>query len=90
MGDNLFVPKPNIGNPPIFDGQHFSYWKIQMSAFVDAIDDNLWSIIEDGPVSVPIELQTGSDGRPKREYQRLKRLEKSGKHLMFSAMSQNE
>ncbi|KAI4379930.1 hypothetical protein MLD38_006166 [Melastoma candidum] len=74
----------------MFDGKNFSYWKIRMSAFVDAIDDDLWSFVEDGPPLLPIELQTGPDGRPTRECLRIKRLIKTAKYLMFGAMSESE
>ena len=90
MADNFHIPKPHVGNPPMFDGKNFSYWKIRMSAFVDAIDDDLWSYIEDGPPAVAEDQRNGTDGRPTKAYQKVLRLTKMAKYLMFSAMSESE
>ncbi|KAI4295042.1 hypothetical protein MLD38_040690 [Melastoma candidum] len=90
MAENYNVPKPHVGNPPIFDGKNFAYWKIRMSAFVDAIDEDLWSYIEDGPPSIPENQRFDREGHPTREYLKIRRLTKTAKYLMFNAMSEGE
>jgi hypothetical protein len=34
--------------PPQFIGNNYAYWKIKMTTFLQAIDENVWLAIEEG------------------------------------------
>ena len=36
--------------PPFFDGSNYAFWKVQMRAFLCAIDESIWDSIENGYV----------------------------------------
>ena len=45
----------SIVRPPFFDGSNFSYWKTQMSVWVQGLDYELWVIICNGPL-IPVKV----------------------------------
>ena len=36
------------GGPPHFNGHKFSYWKVRMSAYLEAISSEVWKVTKDG------------------------------------------
>jgi len=40
-----------VGGPPHFDGHKFSYWKVRMSAYLEAISSEVWKVTKDGYAS---------------------------------------
>ena len=39
-----------LNAPPFFDGGNYAFWKVQMRAFLCAIDESIWDSIENGYV----------------------------------------
>ena len=39
------------GDPPHFDGRKFAYWKVRMSAYLEAISPEVWKVTKDGYAS---------------------------------------
>ena len=37
-----------VGGPPHFNGHKFSYWKVRMSAYLEAISSKVWKVTKDG------------------------------------------
>ena len=47
--NSLFPEGNSIHRPPIFNGEGYHYWKTCMQIFIEAIDLNIWEVIEIGP-----------------------------------------
>ena len=37
-----------VGGPPHFNGHKFSYWKVCLSAYLEAISSEVWKVTKDG------------------------------------------
>ena len=37
-----------VGGPPHFNVRKFAYWKLRMSAYLDAISPKVWKVTKDG------------------------------------------
>ena len=55
--------------PPHFDGRKFSYWKVRMAAYLEAISPKVWKVTSDGFASATevteIEKKANSRARSK-------------------------
>ena len=40
--------KGTLSTPPPFDGNNFQYWKVLMIAFLQALGDEVWYMVETG------------------------------------------
>ena len=40
----------SLNAPPLFDGGNYAFWKVQMRAFLCAIDESVWDSVENGYV----------------------------------------
>ena len=40
----------SLNAPPFFDGGNYAFWKVQMRAFLCAIDESVWDSVENGYV----------------------------------------
>ena len=48
--DNMaFAPKGAYNRAPIFNGDHFDYWKSSMRIHINSFDGEVWNAIENGP-----------------------------------------
>jgi len=46
---NFSFPERNsINRPLLFNGESYHYWKTRMQIFIEAIDLNIWEVIEIG------------------------------------------
>ncbi|KAI4380020.1 hypothetical protein MLD38_006255 [Melastoma candidum] len=61
-----------------------------MRSYTEAIDEDMWNIVENGLSSTPIENRLDSQRHPTREFHRLMRLNSMSKYLLFNAMSPSE
>ena len=48
----------SINRPPMFNGDGYSYWKVRMKIFIEAIDLDIWNAIENGPF-IPMHTSEG-------------------------------
>ncbi|KAK2374793.1 gag-protease polyprotein [Trifolium repens] len=44
-----FAPKGAYNRAPIFNGDHFDYWKSSMRIHINSFDGEVWNAIENGP-----------------------------------------
>ena len=44
----------SLNAPPFFDGGNYAFWKVQMRAFLCAIDESVWDSVENGYVKPTI------------------------------------
>ena len=44
-----FAPKGAYNRAPIFNGDHFDYWKSSMRRHINSFDGEVWNAIENGP-----------------------------------------
>ena len=38
-----------MNRPPLFEGEHFSFWQARMEIFIQSIDFGLWNTVLNGP-----------------------------------------
>ncbi|KAG5590069.1 hypothetical protein H5410_040583 [Solanum commersonii] len=60
----------DINKPPLFNGQHYSWWKLRMEIFFQAEDYELWNRVIDGP-EYPIkkDVENNDVQKEKSEYE---------------------
>ncbi|KAH9704714.1 hypothetical protein KPL70_011578 [Citrus sinensis] len=85
--------------PPYFDGNDYPYWKIRMRIYLQAIDYEIWEIVNDGPF-MPLTInEVGKDiPKPSREWNEFEKrkaflnctLDKKEFHRVSSCESANE
>ncbi|MQL79838.1 hypothetical protein Taro_012266 [Colocasia esculenta] len=46
------VEGQSVNRPPLFDGEDYHYWKTRMKFFLQGLDFQLWTIIEEGDLKV--------------------------------------
>ena len=37
-----------MGNAPIFDGTDYRYWRARMQAYLESIDNDVWTVTDKG------------------------------------------
>ena len=50
---------------PLFDGTNYAYWKVHMKAFLQALDEKVWLVVELGWKKPSDPLATQGDGKTK-------------------------
>jgi hypothetical protein len=82
------------GRPPLFDGSNYGYWKTRMSFFINAIDFDLWTIIENGYEPPMVEVNGVSISKQRaiytREEKRKAELNAKAVNALFCALSPTE
>ncbi|XP_057785954.1 uncharacterized protein LOC131003485 [Salvia miltiorrhiza] len=38
----------SVSRPPLLDGSNYIYWKVRMTSFIRAVDENAWTAVEEG------------------------------------------
>ena len=94
FGDNVLPEGLSINKPPGFNGENYTYWKLRMKIFFEAVDLDLWEVIENGPF-IPTVVEDGkSVTKPKSEWsdtdKRKISLNAKAKLIISSALSQEE
>ncbi|MQL86331.1 hypothetical protein Taro_018864 [Colocasia esculenta] len=56
----------SVNRPPLFDGEDYNYWKTRMEFFLQGLDFQLWSIIEEGDLLVTNEKDKWTDEDKKK------------------------
>ncbi|KAK2402924.1 gag-protease polyprotein [Trifolium repens] len=49
-----FAPKGAYNRAPVFNGDHFDYWKSSMRIHINSFDSEVWNTIENGPFAPTI------------------------------------
>ena len=60
--ENILRKGSSINKPPGFDGEHYTFWRMEMTVFIKANSYRLWQIIEKRDLK-PL----GIDGKEKPE-----------------------
>ena len=42
----------HVGKPSFFDGNNCDYWKVRMTSYLKALSRKIWTIVNDGYVTV--------------------------------------
>ena len=68
LGDCILPEGNSFTRPPSFNGNHYTYWKSKMRLFLDAVDIDLWDIVENGPYT-PLKVVDGVEVQiPRNEW----------------------
>ena len=49
QNDFTFREGQSTNGPPFFDGNDYPYWKTIMGIYLQALDYEIWKIVNDGP-----------------------------------------
>lgn len=55
----------NTSKPPCFVGELYDFWKIHMQMYLEAQEDEIWSVVKDKPF-IPTSIISGV-GQPKKK-----------------------
>lgn len=56
------------GRPPLFNGTHYSYWKNRMRIFIESMEFDLWTIVEEGYTKPTITTEGITTEKPKSRW----------------------
>src|SRR6266540_2382893 len=69
------------GNPPVFDGNDFQYWKVRMACFLEAVGMDVWRVTVEGYTP------PGNPHAPTVEEEPLIKANAKAKNLLYGAMT---
>ncbi|KAM7466661.1 hypothetical protein LguiB_014223 [Lonicera macranthoides] len=90
--------KGSLTTPPPFDGNNFSYWKVRMTAFLQALGDEVWYMVEEG-YTPPVKSVTQGEvtsvvSKPMSEWttneKSRSQFNSKGKNAIFMAVGETE
>ena len=55
-----FKEGASLNRPPLFEGEHFSFWQVRMQIFIQSTDPRAWSAIQNGP-HIPTKTVDGKE-----------------------------
>ncbi|MQM02575.1 hypothetical protein Taro_035344 [Colocasia esculenta] len=58
--------RQSVNRPPLFDGEDYTYWKTRMKFFLQGLDYQIWSIIEEGDLLVTNEKDKWTEDDKKK------------------------
>ncbi|MQM03582.1 hypothetical protein Taro_036367 [Colocasia esculenta] len=56
----------SVNRPPLFDGEDYTYWKTRIEFFLQGLDDQIWSIVEEGDLLVTNEKDKWTEDDKKK------------------------
>ncbi|MQM20558.1 hypothetical protein Taro_053579 [Colocasia esculenta] len=56
----------SVNRPPLFDSEDYTYWKTKMGFFLQGLDYQIWSIIEEGDLLVTNEKDKWTEDDKKK------------------------
>jgi oligoribonuclease (3'-5' exoribonuclease) len=85
---------PNSNRPPCFTGDHYDFWKIRMTTYLEAQGEEIWGAVQNGPY-VPTTTVNGVTGiKPQTSWDdddRKKVLfDKKAKNILQSSLGMDE
>ncbi|KAH9726519.1 hypothetical protein KPL70_008287 [Citrus sinensis] len=85
QNDSTFREGQSTTRPPYFDGNDYPYWKTRMRIYLQALDYEIWEIVNDGPFMPLTKNEVGEDiPKPSRDWNEFKKRKAS---LNFKAMN---
>ncbi|KAH9689830.1 Integrase catalytic domain-containing protein [Citrus sinensis] len=69
QNDSTFREGQSTTRPPYFDGNDYPYWKTRMRIYLQALDYEIWEIVNDGPFMPLTKNEVGEDiPKPSRDW----------------------
>ncbi|KAH9657669.1 CCHC-type domain-containing protein [Citrus sinensis] len=95
QNDSTFREGQSTTRPPYFDGNDYPYWKTRMRIYLQALDYEIWEIINDGPF-IPLTKNEVEEDIPKpsrdwNEFEKRKAsLNSKAMNALFCALDKKE
>ncbi|MQM11562.1 hypothetical protein Taro_044470 [Colocasia esculenta] len=75
----------SVNRPPLFDGEDYTYWKTRMKFFLQGLDYQIWSIVDEGDLLVTNEKDRWMEDDKKKIFLNCK-----AKSILCCALSKKE
>ena len=95
QNDSTFREGQSTTRPPYFDGNDYPYWKTRMRIYLQALDYEIWEIVNDGPFMPLTKNEVGEDiPKPSRDWnefdKRKASLNSKAMNALFYALDKKE
>ncbi|KAH9801446.1 hypothetical protein KPL71_001040 [Citrus sinensis] len=95
QNDSTFREGQSTTRPPYFDGNDYPYWKTRMRIYLQALDYEIWEIVNDGPFMPSTKNEVGEDiPKPSRDWndfeKRKASLNSKAMNALFCALDKKE
>ncbi|KAH9744000.1 hypothetical protein KPL70_003507 [Citrus sinensis] len=95
QNDSTFRKGQSTTRPPYFDGNDYPYWKIRMRIYLQALNYEIWEIVNDGPFMPLTKNEVGKDiPKPSRDWNEFKKrkasLNSKAMNVLFCALDKKE
>ncbi|KAH9792992.1 Integrase catalytic domain-containing protein [Citrus sinensis] len=95
QNDSTFREGQSTTRPPYFDGNDYPYWKTRMRIYLQALDYEIWEIVNDGPFMPLTKNEVGEDiPKPSRDWNEFKKrkasLNSKAMNALFCALDKKE
>ena len=95
QNDSTFREGQSTTRPPYFDGNDYPYWKTRMRIYLQALDYEIWEIVNDGPFMPLTKNEVGEDiPKPSRDWnefdKRKASLNSKAMNALFCALDKKE
>ncbi|KAH9697387.1 hypothetical protein KPL71_023585 [Citrus sinensis] len=95
QNDSTFREGQSTTRPPYFDGNDYPYWKTRMRIYLQALDYEIWEIVNDGPFMPLTKNEVGEDiPKPSRDWNEFEKrkasLNSKAMNALFWALDKKE
>ncbi|KAH9716076.1 hypothetical protein KPL71_021332 [Citrus sinensis] len=95
QNDSTFREGQSTTRPPYFDGNDYPYWKTRMRIYLQALDYEIWEIVNDSPFMPLTKNEVGEDiPKPSREWNEFEKrkasLNSKAMNALFCALDKKE
>ncbi|KAH9802698.1 hypothetical protein KPL71_001497 [Citrus sinensis] len=95
QNDSTFREGQSTTRPPYFDGNDYPYWKTRMRIYLQALDYEIWEIVNDGPFMPLTKNEVGEDiPKPSRDWNEFEKrkasLNSKAMNALFCALDKKE
>ncbi|KAH9754083.1 hypothetical protein KPL71_015319 [Citrus sinensis] len=95
QNDSTFKEGQSTTRPPYFDGNDYPYWKTRMRIYLQALDYEIWEIVNDGPFMPLTKNKVGEDiPKPSRDWNEFEKrkasLNSKAMNALFCALDKKE
>ncbi|KAH9734285.1 hypothetical protein KPL71_017316 [Citrus sinensis] len=95
QNDSTFREGQSTTRPPYFDGNDYPYWKTRMRIYLQALDYEIWEIVNDGPFMLLTKNEAREDiPKPSREWNKFEKrkasLNSKAMNVLFCALDKKE
>ncbi|KAH9697592.1 hypothetical protein KPL71_023665 [Citrus sinensis] len=95
QNDSTFREGQSTTRPPYFDGNDYPYWKTMMRIYLQALDYEIWEIVNDGPFMPLTKNEVGEDiPKPSRDWNEFQKrkasLNSKAMNALFCALDKKE